>query len=106
GVGAVIAMIAFGKGAQKQVADRIAALGTTLLTINPSQQAGAGGIRQGGQSKMTLDDIQFLEDKTTLLTEIQPEIRTQAQVQYLSHNAQAPVVGTSPNFLVVRKFEM
>jgi putative ABC transport system permease protein len=55
---------------------------------------------------MTLDDIEFLEAKTTLLTEIQPEIRTQAQVQYLSHNAQAPIVGTSPNYLVVRKYEM
>ena len=106
GVGAVIAMIAFGKGAQKQVSDRIAALGTTLLTINPSQQQGAGGIRQAGQSKMTLDDVEFLQERTTLLTEIQPEIRTNAQVQYLSHNAQAPIVGTSPNYLTVRKFEM
>ncbi len=106
GVGAVIAMIAFGKGAQKQVSDRIAALGTTLLTINPNQQQGAGGVRQGGQAKMTLDDVKFLEERTTLLTEIQPEIRTNAQVQYLSHNAQAPIVGTTPNYLTVRKFEM
>jgi putative ABC transport system permease protein len=106
GVGAVIAMIAFGKGAQKQVADRIAALGTTLLTINPGQQQGAGGVRQGGQAKMTLEDVKFLEERTTLLTEIQPEIRTNAQVQYLSHNAQAPIVGTTPNYLTVRKYEM
>src|SRR5512140_3011857 len=86
GVGAVIAMIAFGKGAQKQVSDRIAAMGTTLLTISPGQQQ-QGGVRQGGQQKMTLDDIDILEQRTTLLTDIQPEIRTQAQVQYLNHNA-------------------
>jgi putative ABC transport system permease protein len=106
GVGAVIAMIAFGKGAQKQVSDRIAALGTTLLTINPGQQQGAGGVRQGGQAKMTLDDIPFLEDRTTLLTAIQPEINTQAQIQYLNHNAQTKVVGTTANYLEVRKYEI
>lgn len=106
GVGAVIAMIAFGKGAQKQVSDRIAALGTTLLTISPGQQQGAGGVRQGGQAKMTLADIPFLEERTTLITAIQPEIRTGTQVQYMSKNAGTQVVGTTPNFLEVRKYEM
>ncbi len=105
GVGAVIAMIAFGKGAQKQVSDRISALGTTLLTISPGQQQ-QGGVRQGGQQKMTLDDIDILEQRTTLLTDIQPEIRTQAQIQYISHNASTSVVGTTANYLEVRKYEI
>ncbi|HKS05522.1 MAG TPA: ABC transporter permease [Gemmatimonadaceae bacterium] len=107
GVGAVIAMIAFGKGAQKQVNDRIAALGTTLLTIMPGQQQGAGGVRQAGQAAMTLDDLDFLKERTTLLTEIQPEIRTGGtQVQFGSHNAQSNIVGTTANYLGVRKYEM
>ena len=71
GVGAVIAMIAFGKGAQKSVSDRIAALGTTLLTISPGQQS-SGGVRQAGQQKMTLDDTLMLKERTTLLTDVQP----------------------------------
>ena len=37
GVGAVIAMVALGRGAQNAVNERISALGTTLLTINPGQ---------------------------------------------------------------------
>ena len=109
GVGAVIAMIAFGKGAQKQVQDRIAALGTTLITINPGQQQGAGGVRQAGQAVMTLDDIDFLKDpaRVTLITEIQPEMRSGGtQVQYGSKNAQTNVVGTTANYLVVRRYEM
>jgi putative ABC transport system permease protein len=107
GVGAVIAMIAFGKGAQKQVSDRIAALGTTLLTIQPGQQQGFGGVRQAGQQMMTMDDVQFLRDRTTLLTEIQPEIRSgNTQVQFGSHNAQTNVVGTTANYLTVRKYEL
>ena len=42
GVAAVIAVVALGTGAQEAVKDRIAALGTTLLTVNPGQQRGGG----------------------------------------------------------------
>ena len=106
GVGAVISMIAFGKGAQKSVSDRIAALGTTLLTISPGQAA-QGGVRQGGAvTKMTLDDTTFLMERTTTLVEIQPEIQTQTQVQYLSHNASTKAIGTTANYLTVRKYEI
>ena len=35
GVAAVIAMVAIGKGAQKSISERIAGLGTTLLTVRP-----------------------------------------------------------------------
>ena len=47
GVAAVIAVVALGNGAQKQINDRITALGTTLLTINPGQGM-QGGVRTGG----------------------------------------------------------
>jgi putative ABC transport system permease protein len=104
GVGAVIAMIAFGKGAQKQVSDRISALGTTLLTINPGQPQQAGV--RGGQAKMAIEDVEFLQERTTTLSAIQPEMRTNAQVQYMSHNTSTNIVGTSANFLQVRKYEI
>ena len=42
GVSAVITVVALGRGAQKSVEDRIAALGTTLLTIQPGQAFGRG----------------------------------------------------------------
>src|SRR3954463_5857717 len=62
GVAAVIAMVAIGSGAQKAVKDRINALGTTLLTVNPGQ-ARQGGVAIGGQNaKLTLDDAQALAD--------------------------------------------
>ena len=44
GVAAVIAVVALGRGAQKAVNDRIAALGTTLLTVSPGQAFGMGGV--------------------------------------------------------------
>ena len=40
GVAAVIAMVAIGKGAQNSISERIAGLGTTLLTVRPGARRG------------------------------------------------------------------
>jgi len=44
GVSAVIAMVALGRGAQDSVNQRIAALGSTPITVVPGQACGFGGI--------------------------------------------------------------
>ena len=48
GVAAVIAMIALGNGAQRSIQDRIASLGTTLLTVQPGQLPRADRARRIG----------------------------------------------------------
>jgi putative ABC transport system permease protein len=106
GVGAVIAMVALGNGAQRQVNDRISALGTTLLTINPGQPQGQGGVRLDGQAKMTMDDVEALQQNATLLVEIQPEMEKRVSIQLGSKNAQVSVMGTTSNYLIVRKYQM
>ena len=67
GVGAVIAVVALGTGAQQAVKDRIAALGTTLLTVNPGQQRGGGGgiAIAGGQQRLTIDDAKAIDERAT-----------------------------------------
>src|SRR5690606_16477820 len=47
GVSAVITMVALGRGAQNAVEDRIASLGTTLLTVQPGAARGMGGVASG-----------------------------------------------------------
>src|SRR5512137_1264855 len=51
GVGAVIAMLAIGSGAQKQVMDRFNAMGTNLLIVQPGQR-GTGGVASGLQQNL------------------------------------------------------
>ena len=55
GVGAVIAMLAIGAGARKQVLERFTALGTNLLTVRPGQR-GTGGVMSGTQQNLTVED--------------------------------------------------
>ena len=82
GVGAVIAVVALGTGAQQAVKDRIAALGTTLLTVNPGQQRGQGVAIAGGQQRLTIDDANAVDERATTLLAVQPEMRSQQQDRF------------------------
>jgi putative ABC transport system permease protein len=106
GVAAVIAVVALGNGAQKQVNDRIAALGTTLLTVNPGQ-ARTGGVQTGGGgARLTMEDAQALVDRGTSIAAVQPEMNGQLQVQFLNKNTSTSIVGATSNYPEVRKYEM
>jgi putative ABC transport system permease protein len=108
GVGAVIAMIALGRGAQESVKQRIASLGTTLLTVFPGQTRGGGfGVASStDRAPMTLDDAAALEERGRSILAVEPEMSRNLQVQYENRNTNTNVVGTTANYLEVRKFTM
>ncbi len=107
GVGAVIAMDGIGRGAQVAIKDRITALGTTLLTVTPGQVRGTGGVAaEADRAKLTMADASALDEQATLLNAVQPEMSRQLQIQFQSKNASTQVVGTSANYLDVRKYEL
>jgi putative ABC transport system permease protein len=106
GVAAVIAMVALGTGAEKAVRERIASLGTTLLTINPGQQFGRGVASTEERARLTTDDAEALVERATSLVAVQPEMSRQLQVQYLNRNSATRVVGTTSNYLEVRKYQL
>jgi len=107
GVGAVIAMDGIGRGAQESIKSRITALGTTLLTVQAGQARGMGGIASGtDRARMTMSDAVALEDQGTMLNAVQPEMTRDLQIQFNAKNASTRVIGTTANYLEVRKYEM
>ncbi len=74
GVGAVIAMLAMGSGAQKQVMDRFTAMGTNLLTISPGQR-GLRGVVSGTQQTLTLEDALAIAREVKDVTRVAPKCR-------------------------------
>ena len=105
GVAAVIAVVALGTGAQSAVKDRISSLGTTLLTVIPGQQRGMG-VSFDQSMKLTMDDAAALEERAPNLSAVQPEMTSRLQVQYLNQNTNTSIVGTTANYLEVRKYEL
>ena len=104
GVAAVVAMVALGRGAQESVNRRIAALGTTLLTVIPGQVFGRGVASGTDRAKLTLDDAIALEERATIIAAVEPEMTQNQQIQYVNKNANTQVIGTSSNYPDVRKY--
>ncbi len=105
GVGAVIAMVALGNGAQQSVQDRIASLGTTLLQVNP-QRVVQAGIQTTSLRKLTPDDSKMITDRSQHLSQVQPEQDGTQQVVYMRENSSVNIIGTTPNYLEVHKYEL
>jgi len=54
GVGAVIALMSVGKGAEASIVSSIGSLGSNLVTISPGASVGPGGFRSAPGSVQTL----------------------------------------------------
>jgi putative ABC transport system permease protein len=106
GVGAVIAMVAIGNGAQEAVKSRISALGTTLISISPGQIFSRGLASSTDRARLRMADAEALRANANLITQVEPEMQKTAQVQYLSKNTSTAVIGTTPNYNTVRLYTL
>ncbi len=106
GVAAVIAVVALGRGAQKAVNDRISALGTTLLTVNPGQAQTGGVHTGGGGARLLIEDADKLRELGQVLLAVQPEMSSNLQVQYSNKNTNTSIVGATANYPQVRNYEV
>lgn len=106
GVGAVIAVVALGRGAQQSVNARISSLGTTLLSVFPAE------IRQGGvasgtdRAVMKISDALALDSAGGDISAVEPEMSRNLQVQFGTMNTNTQIIGTTPNYPEVRKYEI
>jgi putative ABC transport system permease protein len=105
GVGAVIVMVAIGKGTTAKIQSSINSLGTNLLMASPGSQS-SGGVRLGAgtSSQFTLEDIKRLKKEATLLDGVSPVVRAAGQVIGGSNNWQTSIYGVNPDYLTVRNW--
>jgi putative ABC transport system permease protein len=105
GVGAVITMVALGNGAQKAVQDRIAALGTNLLTVFAGQSMHRG-VASADRVSLTTDDAIALKRYAGAISAVVPEIRRGQQVEYGNTNINVNVNGTVPEYVPVNNYRL
>lgn len=104
GVGAVIAMLAIGNGARRQVLSRIAAMGTNLLVVTPSR-SGSRGVMSGTSESLTLADAEAI-CRVKGVRRVAPVVNGMAQVKYASRNQPVRVTGTAETYLPIRDFKV
>ena len=105
GVGAVIATVGLGQGAQQQVQDQIASMGTDLLYIS-SGSVNKGGIRLGGGATKTLvyDDMKAIQQQVPTIGQVAPGAGASAQVVADNQNWSTRITGTEPQYFDIRNW--
>ncbi|MGZ4816151.1 MAG: ABC transporter permease [Terriglobales bacterium] len=103
GVAAVIAMVGVGQGAQKQVQDQIAAMGSNMLFVG-SGTVTRGGMHMGWGATKTLviDDVGAILRECRAVKEAAPGSMTSAQIVYGNDNWYTQVNGTEPQYFDIR----
>jgi putative ABC transport system permease protein len=103
GVGAVIAMLAIGQGAEYSVKDQIASLGTNVLIILPgSQQQGAIRVGAGSMTTLTEEDAQAMQRDCPAVAFVSPGTRAMNQVIAGNLNWATVIDGEGAEYLEIR----
>jgi putative ABC transport system permease protein len=107
GVGAVIAMLAIGQGAEFSVQQSIASLGTNVLMVFPGAQQ-QGGIRMGAGTVTTLteDDALAIAKECPAVAYVSPGARSGGQVIAGNLNWATSIEGTSADYQEIRKWKV
>ena len=107
GVGAVVAMVAVGNGAQAKIESQVAALGQNLLIVFAGNRK-SGGVNSGlgTASSLTLDDAAAIAREALDVVAVSPEISTTAQVIANGRNWSTNILGESPSYLQIREWEL
>ncbi len=107
GVAAVITTLAIGNGAQQRIAEQIRSLGSNALLVLPGAQT-AGGVRLGAQTgqALTEEDAEAIARDVPEVQYAAPNLRSAAQVVAGSANWATYVLGTTPDYLLAREWQL
>src|SRR4029077_12287815 len=103
GVGAVIAMVGIGQGADQPVQQQIANLGSNMLFVS-SGSMNRGGLNLGWGATKTLvrTDVAAIVKGCSRVAAAAPGTQTSAQVVYENDNWGTRITGTTPEYFDIR----
>ncbi|MGH9471374.1 MAG: ABC transporter permease [Terriglobales bacterium] len=105
GVGAVIAMVAVGQGANEQMQERIASMGTNMLFIMAgSHQQGAVRLGWGQTKTLTRDDAAAIVRQIPTVAADSPGAEVSKQVIFGGNNWGTQINGVGPDYFGIRNW--
>ncbi|MBW4580163.1 MAG: ABC transporter permease [Tildeniella nuda ZEHNDER 1965/U140] len=105
GNASVIAMVGIGQGAQKLASEQFESLGPNVLFVSPGNAEGRGRTADIPRT-LVLDDAEAIAVQVPSIKEVAPQRQSQLTIVYKNLNTNTSVVGTTPEFLTVRSFDM
>jgi putative ABC transport system permease protein len=103
GVGAVIATVSIGQGAEYLVQQGIQSMGTNAVFI-AAGSGRPGGTRMGffAVKSLTVEDLNAVLREVPLIKQAAPAVMSRTQVVNQNQNWNTSVLGTTPNYFEVR----
>ena len=105
GNASVIAMIGIGQGAQRLASEQFESLGPNVLFVTP----GSPGARQrttGIPPNLVWDDAKAIAAEVPSVAGVAPQRQSQLSVTYGGKNRTTLIMGTTPEYLTVRDFDV
>ncbi len=105
GVGAVIAMVSIGQGAQSMIQTQINSMGSNMLFVVPGNVR-ANGVSQGlgAAATLTEDDVVAIEREVPTVLAASPSLRASAQLVFGNQNWNVQLVGANEKFPKIRNW--
>jgi len=105
GVGAVIAMVSIGQGAQATIQNQIESQGTNILYVWPGSR-NMMGVRTGagGSNTLTAEDADAIARECSAVAATTPVVRASGQMVFGNQNWFTSVQGVNEKFPQVRKW--
>ncbi len=103
GIASVIAMLALGQGAKESISERLASLGSNLLTVRPgSSQLHGVALEAGTVTRFTLQDADAITKLTDTVSRVSPSVSGRGQLVYGNKNWNTQILGTGVEYAPMR----
>jgi macrolide transport system ATP-binding/permease protein len=103
GIASVIAMLALGQGAKESIAERMASLGSNLLSIRPGSSRLHGvALEAGAVTRFTLQDSDAIAKLSDTVKRVSPSVRGGGQLVYGNKNWNTQIQGTGVDYAPMR----
>jgi putative ABC transport system permease protein len=101
GVGAVVAMLSIGTGAQDSVVQSVQNIGSNLIIVSPGNPEGSDtGMEMmlgSQQSELKLSDLEAIKREATLITEVAPVVFNSSILTYSNKSTRSTVYASTEN---------
>ncbi len=106
GVMAVIIMFAVGTGANRQISQQFASLGTNILMVRPGADRGPGGGSRNTVNTLVVEDAYSITEHCGAVAYAAPVYGGNAQTVYGNANYPAKVTGTILDYFAIQDWEL
>src|SRR3990172_8649426 len=105
GVGAVIAMVSLGQGAQVMIQQQINSMGSNVLFVMPGNvMAGGASLGQGAANTLTDEDVAAIRREIPTVAAASPVVRGSGQMVFGNQNWFVRIEGTNELFPELRNW--